>query len=239
MRLIASMTIVLVIGSAACTEKQLLTGPLVPYPRDIIIPPREPGLELPTTDSSPATTKPLPSYYDPIIVEVGASKVDIDDQRSSYSRTALQRFDGRFGDNGVRVWNACYVNVSFPWSIQGSIGPGPCLSPPSQRATWADTILVAGNGTVTRGPGVPQYTADCDYTRCHSYSGSQTAWVTPLPANLLLKSPDSKVVKGTTVTFKASVSPDSIKHIKVPLRVLSWQWIPSSGPGTTAPVRHQ
>jgi hypothetical protein len=171
----------------------------------------------------------MPYYYDPIIVEVGVSgSVSM----TSDPNTAVQPYNGAMDGSGIMVfgvWNACYVNVTFTWSIQGTIGPGPCLSPPSQLGMWADTVLVSGEGTVKRGPGVPQYTADCNYSPCHSYSGSQTAWVSPLPAQLLLKAPGTKVVQGSTVSFTAYVSPTKIKGYTVPLHVLSWQWIPGNG----------
>lgn len=235
MRFLVQRTLVaLLLGAAACTDKQIpVAPPSVPQSRFLIVPPSVSGLELPTNDSTPAVTKALPSYTSPIIVEVGVSGLV---SMTSDIRTAVQPYNGSMDGSGIMVfgvWNACYVNVTFSWSGQGVIGPSPCLSPPSQRSTWGDTIMVVGDGTVRRGPGVPQYTADCDYSRCHSYSGSQNAWVTPLPATLSLKSADSKVVKGTTVAFTASVSPFSIKNLQVPLKVLSWKWTPSGGSGST------
>jgi hypothetical protein len=219
--------------ASSCTDEVVPTGIKTPIrPRALIVPPQGTA-QLPTNDSSPATTQPLPTYANDVIVQVGVSGLV---SMTSAPNTAVQPYNGSMDGSGIAVggvWSACYMNVTFSWSGQGSIGPGPCLSSPSQHPTWGDTVLVSGTVTVKRGPGVPQYTADCNYTKCHSYSGSQSAWVLPLHVSLnLLASPDSGL-PGARVSFYAGVNPLSIKGIPVPLKLLSWQWVANGGSGQT------
>jgi hypothetical protein len=218
----------------ACTDNELPSATKsIPHPGYLIVPPSASGVAIPTSDSTPAANIGLPSYANQVIVEVGVSGLI---SMTSSPQTAVQPYNGPLDGSGIMVfgvWNACYVNITFSWSLLGTIGPGPCLSPPSQRSSWADTVLVQGNGTVKRGPGVPQYTADCNYSRCHSYSGTQTAWVTPLPASLGLGvNPDSGMA-GAQISFYAGTNPLYIKNIQVPLKILSWQWTANGGSGQT------
>jgi hypothetical protein len=121
------------------------------------------------------------------------------------------------------------VNVIFQFSVQGTRGAGPCLRYPAPRPFWADTSLVQGSATVSRRPGIPQFTSDCGGQACHTYSGTQTVSVTPLPVMLQLTASASEVDSGQPVAFTATAVPSSIKGIQVPLKVLGWRWLSSDG----------
>jgi len=157
---------------------------------------------------------------------------------TSANGTWYSAYNGPLDGSGIFVdgWYACYVNITFSWSGQGQIGPGLCRFPPTQFPTWGDTVLVSGNGTVKRGPGVPQSQSDCNWSRCHTYSGFQSAWVLPLHATLGLTAfPDSGMAPAR-ISFYAGVNPLSIKNITVPLKPLSWQWTADGGgSGQTVP----
>lgn len=220
--------------TSACTEKELTVEPVPLRPLQVIMPPSV-SADLPVGSSTdPANSLPLPAYDNALIAQL---RVDGMISTAARSDTYLQAYSGNLDGSGIYVesaFSACYANVVFRFSLQGSIGPGPCLYFPAPRGSWADTSLVQGTGTVSRGPGIPQFTSDCNYQPCHSYSGSQTVSVMPLPATLLLAGSASQVDSGQTVVFTATVSPSSIKGIQVPLKVLSWRWLPSGAGQTTA-----
>lgn len=234
-RIAKKSAFVLLVTAAACTDKPFLTGINAPLrTRSSIVPPSG-AVQLGTNDSSPAASGILPSYPDPIIVQVGVSGTI---SMTSAKNTWYSPYNGPVDGSGIFVdgWQACYVNVTFSWSGQGRIGPGPCRYPPIPRSTWGDTVLVSGNGTVTRGPGVPQDIGDCDRSKCHTYSGFQSTWVLPLHADLrLMVYPDSGM-PGAKITFSAGVNPLSFKNIPVPIKLLSWQWSAAGGgSGQTVP----
>lgn len=91
---------------------------------------------------------------------------------TSAEGTWYSAYNGAIDGSGIYVdgWVACYVNITFSWAGQGHAGPGPCRYPPTQLATWGDTVLVSGDVSVKRGPGVPQDPSDCNYSQCHTYS---------------------------------------------------------------------
>jgi hypothetical protein len=53
--------------------------------------------------------------------------------------------------------------------------------------------------------------------------------VTPLSATLQLAGSATQVDSGQTVVFTGSVTPSFIKGIQVPLKILTWRWLPSAG----------
>lgn len=215
--------------ASACTEKELTVEPVPLRPRLVIMPPSV-SADLPVGSSTdPANSLPLPAYDNAVIVQL---RVDGMIGTVARSDTYLQAYSGNLDGSGIYVesaFSACYANVAFRFSLQGSMGPGPCLYYPAPRSSWADTSLVQGAGTVNRGPGIPQFTSDCNYQPCHSYSGSQTVSVTPLAATLQLAGSASQVDSGQTVIFTATVGPSSIKGLQVPLKVLSWRWLAGGG----------
>ena len=236
MRLLLKIHVcVFLLVATACSDNATPTGIRGSLRiRALIVPPGG-AVQLGTQDSTPAASKVLPSYPDPVIVQVGVSGTI---SMTSANNTWYSPYTGPVDGSGIFVYGyyACYVNVTFSWSGQGLIGPGPCRYPPSPLSTWGDTVLVSGNGTVTRGPGVPQHPSDCNWSQCHTYSGFQSAWVLPLHATLGLTAfPDSGMAPAR-ISFVARVNPSSIKNIAVPLRVLSWQWTAAGGgSGQTLP----
>lgn len=94
-------------------------------------------------------------------------------------------------------------------------------------------MAAQGAGQVTRARGIPQFTGDCGGTPCHSYTGSQTIRVRPIPAGLALQASARMITPPANVTFTPAAIPDYLKGLKVPLRVVSWQWIPAGGTGQT------
>lgn len=223
-------TVILCALGAACTDKALTVEPVQLRPRLTIVPPVVPGLDLPVgSESDPAYSVSLPTYENPVIVEL-----QIQGKIATLSRpdTYLRPYSGELDGSGIyveSVYSQCFANVTFRFSIQGTLGPGPCLYTPAPRNSWADTSRVQGTGSVTRQTGIPQFTGDCDNQPCHSYSGNQIVSVTPLPATLMLGASASQVDSGQTVWFTASASPSYIKYYQVPVKVLSWRWVPSGG----------
>jgi hypothetical protein len=220
----------LILGIASgCTEKELTVEPVPFHPRSLITPPSASGALDIGSFTDPANSMPLPSYDYEVIVQLR-----IDGVISTVARadTYLQAYSGDLDGSGIYVesaFSSCYASVTFRFSVEGTMGPGPCLYTPAPRSSWADTSLVQGTASVTRGHGIPQFTQDCNYNPCHSYSGSQTVSVTPLTATLQLAASATQVDSGQTVVFTASVTPSSIKGIQVPLKILTWRWLPSGG----------
>jgi len=210
-RTVCSLSLLILGLASACTDKELTVEPVPLRSRLLIMPPSV-SADLPVGGSfDPANSLPLPTYDNAVI-----ALLRVDGMISTVARsdTYLQAYSGSLDGSGIfveSVFSACYANVGFRFSLQGSMGPGPCLYFPAPRSSWADTSLIQGTGTVNRGPGIPQFTSDCNYSPCHSYSGSQTVSVMPLPATLLLAASASQVDSGQTVVFTASVSPLSIK----------------------------
>lgn len=223
----------LLVGISACTDQESPVQPRRVGLASVVTPPNLVLAEFPIGSSQdPAKTMSLPTYSDSTIVEV---RLDGKIRVTSDPRTAVQGYSGPLDGSGIfvfGVWYSCYANVNFSWPSQRS-GPSPCSGTPDSTrlmSVWADTILASGQGTITRGPGVPQYTADCNYTPCHSYSGGpQYVSVTPLIASLGLSAYPDTIMVGSKVIFYPGVAPLSIKNISVPLKILSWQWTAAGG----------
>jgi hypothetical protein len=228
-RIVCGLSFLIVGMASGCTEKELTVEPVPFRPRALITPPSASG-DLPVGSSTnPANSLPLPSYDYEVIVQLQIGGMISTAARSD---TYLQAYSGNLDGSGIYVesaFSACYANITFRFSVTGNRGPGPCLYYPAPVSSWADTTLVQGTASVTRGPGIPQFTSDCNYSPCHSYSGSQTVSVTPLSATLQLAGSATQVDSGQTVVFTATVTPSSIKGIQVPLKILTWRWLPSGG----------
>lgn len=222
----------LVIGSS-CSENTLPVAPFAPrQPAFLIVPPSVSNLDFPVRSSTdPSNSLALPTYADSLIAEfqlVGTIAVQ------SSPLTQVQGYSGPLDGSGIyveSVFSACYVNVTFHYSgVAGNPGPVPCYLTPNPQTSWKDTVLVAGTGTVTRGPGVPQFnTWDCGTQPCHSYSGTQAVSVTPLSATLTLTASTSDIVGPQFVIFTGGTNPLSIAGINVPFKVKSWRWLPAGG----------
>jgi hypothetical protein len=220
---------------SACTDTELPVQPKTIGPaRFGIVPPNLVAAAFPIGSYlSPSNTMGLPTYSDSTIVEVrltGSIRV------TSAPNTNVQPYTGPLDGSGIFVygaWYACYANVSFSWPASQRSGPSPCYGPPDSTrisSVWADTILASGQGTVTRGQGVPQWTGDCNNTQCHTYSGGpQYVSVTPLIATLGLTAYPDSIMAGSKVVFYPGVTPLSMKNITVPLKILSWQWAADGG----------
>ena len=232
----------LVTSISSCAERQSPFEPRI-APRtsnSTIVPPIVSGMELPLTDeNNPALTLPLPTYANAVIAWVQVQgRVNVVATHGSKSTTLVDASGYRRPEI-----TECHVNVIVTYT-SGFWSPGPCGTFPAQLIR-ADTILVQGQGTVTRGPRVFQWPYECDGDQCWKYSLfdlSQTLSITPLSAALELTTPGTaEVAPGTIevapnswVTFKASPNPTTLKAINVPVRVLFWQWTAASGgPGRT------
>jgi hypothetical protein len=213
-----------------CTEQQSPVAPLSIPARLTIVPPSAQAVDLPVGSvNNPANTVILPTFTYPVIVEL---RLEGTIYTTSRPDTYLHAYTGALDGSGIftySVFYQCGANVTFRFSVSGTRMIGPCLYDPIPKASWADTALVEGTASLTRNYGIPQFTEDCQYNPCHSYFGTQTAYVTPLPAALQLAPSATQVDSGQTVVFTASASPSSIKGLQVPVKVLSWRWIASDG----------
>jgi murein DD-endopeptidase MepM/ murein hydrolase activator NlpD len=237
MRFCVGLVLLVVAAGAGCTDEQLPSAPKMVPARLTIVPPSLGSTEFPLGSSQdPANSMSLPTYNDIVIVRFGVTG---EFNVTSDPNTAVQPYAGPLDGSGIfvfGVWYNCYANITFSYSVQGRIGPGPCRSLPTPYFSWADTSYAQGQGTVTRAHGVPQYTSDCNYHPCHSYNGTQFVSVTPLPATLNLNASANQQPVGSTVSFTGSVTPFSMKNLQTPIKVLSWAWAPDAGgTGQTVP----
>jgi hypothetical protein len=203
----------------ACTDKDLPMSPkLVPsIAQDLIVPPSMSNVSLPvSTITNPAYTLALPTYDDTVLVEF---RIDDKISVTSLPITAIQPYRGDLDGSGIYVesgFSMCAAYVQFAYDTVGRSGPSPCRFAPVPASFWVDTVRVRGHGIVTRAVGIPQYTQDCNYTPCHTYSSAQRVSVTPLAALLQISASGTTHAPGGTISFNASVTPDSIHHISVP-----------------------
>lgn len=230
-KVLKSLTRLVTFGMiVGCTEQDLPVAPLSIPARLTIVPPSAQAVDLPVGSlNNPANTVTLPTFTYPVIVEL---RLEGTIYTTSRPDTYLHAYTGALDGSGIftySVFYQCGANVTFRFSVSGTRMIGPCLYDPIPKASWTDTALVEGTASLTRNYGIPQFTEDCSYSPCHSYFGTQTAYVTPLPATLQLAASASQVDSGQTVVFTASASPSSIKALAVPLKVLSWRWVPSGG----------
>jgi len=225
-------SLLVVIG---CTDKELPVSPklIPPTPRTLIVPPSLSHGPLPVGSvSNPASTLVLPTYDDTVLVEV---RLDGKIHVQSLPNTDLQPYSGDLDGAGEfvgSVYQTCYASVQFAYDSLGRTGPAPCYVNPLPAPFWVDTLRVKGHGSVSRNSGVPESNA-CNGGPCHSYSNAQTVSVTPLPALLQISASSTTHAPGGTITFRASVTPDSMHHVATPLKILSWQWTPLNGSGQT------
>ncbi|MDP9206859.1 MAG: hypothetical protein M3P12_15650 [Gemmatimonadota bacterium] len=69
----------------------------------------------------------LPTYDYAVIVQLRLDGVISTVARSD---TYLRPYSGDLDGSGIyveSVFSSCYANVTFRFSVQGSMGPGPCL----------------------------------------------------------------------------------------------------------------
>lgn len=233
---------IIVVGVlAACAERQSPFEPMPVRPSSsIVLPPSVSDQILPITGPlDPSYTLALPTYAEALIAEFRLN--GLISVNSLHPAKASTIVDGAGYFQGG-AWYACYVNVIFRYTL-GVWGPGPCpTSPP--RSLRVDTVLVRGQGTVTRGPAIPQWSYECPGApRCWGYEGEQAFSITPLSAAINLTTPGRAEVApgtiempppGTWTLFKTTANPLSIRGINVPVRVLSWTWAAAiGGPGET------
>jgi hypothetical protein len=216
-----------VVVALGCNDKEAPLSPkLVPtLPHSQIVPPSMSDVALPVGGATnPAYTVSLPTYQDTLIVEFRLNNTI---SVHAESDAPLQGYSGALDGAGEfvgGVWQACYARVQFVFSL-GRSGPAPCYMTPIPASQWVDTVLVAGQGTASRNIGVPE-NGPCLHGPCHTYSGQQLVSVTPIAALLELSASSLTHVPGGTITFRASVSPDTMHHITVPLKMMSWAWTP-------------
>lgn len=218
------------IACLGCTDKELPISPkMVPTTAHLqIVPPSMTDAALPTFFGSPAFSINLPTYDDTVLVELRLSgTISVTAQPDAPLQGYTGPLDGA-GEFVGSVYQQCYAKVQFAYDTVGRSGPAPCFTTPSPKSLWVDTLRVRGHGTASRNGGVPE-AGSCLHGPCHVYDGEQLVSVTPLNALLQISATGTTHVPGGTITFAASVSPDSMHHIAVPLKMLSWQWTPTGG----------
>ena len=191
----------------------------------------KPG-QLQSIFGTPDNSITLPTYGDTVLVELRLSgTIGVTAQPDA----PLQGYSGPLDGSGEfvgSVYQSCYAKVQFAYDTLGRSGPAPCFTTPTANSPWVDTLRVKGHGTASRNAGVPEF-GPCLHAPCHVYDGEQLVSVTPLSALLQISATGTTHVPGGTITFTASVSPDHLHNIAVPLKILSWQWTPTGGSGQT------
>lgn len=221
----------------SCAERQSPFEPLSARPPVLtVVPPSVSGFEIPLTDPySPAwQLTPLPTYNDPAIVLVSVyGRIFVNPLHPSKSASLVDG-TGYWREDSIQ---GCYVNVQVNYGA--TVWPSGCGAP--QQQVRSDTILVQGSGTVKRGGVVGQWPWECDYSQCWSYSlydGVQTLSLQPLSPTIDILTPGTAQsphgvialpAPGTGTTVQVSSTPSTIKGIQVPIRVLSWSWLPRPG----------
>jgi len=188
---------------------------------------------------NPATTIPLPTYNDSVIAEF---RVD------GYVGVHLSpwgdpgKFEGPVDGKGYFRNGECRVNVKFTYTV-GSWGPGPCGG--TYQGHFVDTAQVKGQGTLTRGGPIYQYDYECPGNTsppvghaCWIYGGGETYALTPIFVPISLTTPQTveaapgiieKPQPGIWTLFRIKGAPDSLKGIRVAIRVISWRWEAATG----------
>lgn len=229
-----------VCGICACAD-----GPIspshratVPKPAFILLPDAS-GHMIVTDTATPAFSTPLPTYADSVIVEFTVDGY-VMVREGKYAEP--DKFRGPLDGQGYSRQNECRVQVRFTYTV-GGWGPGVCGG--AFKGLWIDTALVKGTGTLTRGGPIYQQPYECPDdnipprgTLCWKYSGDETWAIKPLLAPINLTTPGTieaapgvieKPQPGTWTLFKIAAKPDSLKRIRVPIRVISWRWEAAGG----------
>jgi hypothetical protein len=168
----------------------------------------------------------LGTYPEPTLVEIRASgTIDRYYGFVWYYYSLQGQFDRTIdagGDYGTQ-----YVHIAFDSPAMGWFKDTQGL--PLQDE-WSTVAVVQGSGRaewVRPGTG-----GQCDSPGtpdCFSYTGSFDVSVTPFPAELVLKASKQAVTPGQSVTFAASVVPDTIENVGVPFKVVEWRWLADAG----------
>jgi hypothetical protein len=187
---------------------------------------------------------PLPTYTDPILAEVTISGLT---SMTSHDSSYYVHYAGPIDGAGIHnsSGNAqCSMSAQISYPIPGRVGlggsgAGVCTNPPQQRPTWTGTMILQGAGVALRGPGVLEPTYQCGASECHTYSGQQTVVVRPLAVAINTLTPGSQSAGPKTIMvpqpgiwtlFRASSTPDTINGYEVPVKAISWNWVPDSAP---------
>jgi hypothetical protein len=206
-------------------------------------PPRSRAIPTPTFSQAPPTivTLPpaaqfntvastsIPAFTTPTLVHITASGnvTVLKNWPLAEQGTPFATIPPPGGNQGLQTMN-CYGQVTVWFQQTGTRYLGPCNGP-----AYTEAVLVHGIGSAQRGQPYPGATpAECGfypYTPCYSFTGgSQTITITPVAVDLRLTSSATAVSPGALVTFLASVTPDSVDHIAVPLSIQAWRWVPDS-----------
>lgn len=224
------------LGLAIGCNRDQLTSPHefleVPRPSASVSPLPPVSVSLPIvspTDASIAGNPDLGTYPDSLIADISAT--------GTIAATGLP--NATIDPRGMITRESdpqCGLMLVLSVPSVGTFGPSSCPAMWRQDTPrdWRDTVLIYGHPTLVRGPRLFQYTAECGYSPCWTYSGSQQFTLTPLAAKLKLSGSLHYISPPTQVVFAPYALPDSIHHIRVPVRVISWAWHADLGAGATA-----
>ena len=146
---------------------------------------------------------------------------------ASHPNATYTRYSGPIDAGGIPIYGV-YQQCSLTAKI-ACRGPGCKVEGTvGTDSEWVDTALVGGNVYAVRGPPVPSANPACDSvgSPCRIYSGSQTAELTPLPAEFATVMPGGQFrPRNSTIYWNSTVTPNGAKGIPMPLRIVSRTWI--------------
>ncbi len=215
-------------------------GLTVPRPALTLLSGASGSMPVPEDGVSPAFSMALPTYADSVIAEfrvdgyvgVGLTEAGFIDGH---------KYSGPVDGKGYFRNGECRVNVQFTYTV-GFWGPGPCGG--LYQGLFVDTALIKGQGTLTRGGPIYQYGYECPTGNppvgnpCWTYAGGETFALNPIFVPINLTTPSTveaapgvieKPQPGIWTLFRIKGAPDSLKLIRVPIRVISWRWEAAAG----------
>lgn len=236
------------IAASACADSAAPTDPITPSAAQ---PSFSSAAALPTLSG----TLGVPSPYDPrVTVTLGAypekvlAKVTMDGLVTLTWTWGPEKGQPYASADPYGMFHHglsyCYMNVTVGGSGAGSqpFVPQPCgdfssgtsLPDVGSRPHAEGYAYLNGTVTASRPTKWWQYSSDCNYNQCWTYSGTQTVSVEPVSADLELTASAAAIRRGQTVTFTARVAPGSAGGRTMPFKVQSWRWVPDSGATTTS-----
>jgi hypothetical protein len=245
----AVLTAVVLVSITACTDREVATAPaqrVLPRLAALTAGPSELSGTLTVPDPhNPTTTITLGSYSEKILATITVDGIIA----LTWDWGAQQ--GQHFADIDPFGWylagqSSCYVRVSVrgAGTASESFIPDPCgdISPYTSNPDvgtrpHAEAVrYLNGEVTASRNSRWFQYSSDCGFTHCWTYSGEQTVSVKPVEAELSLTPLSAFITPGGTATFTAAATPATVEYRAVPFRILSWSWAPDSGGSSAGAV---